>query len=156
MRALILLFSLLVANSAFSKDAVDEKTKAEVLKVLEANEALHSSFFRYNAKKVEANAIKTSDAISKISNKEIKKLLENSSKMLKSIKSDADREANNVSYHQASMALIYVINKYDLGKKYSGYRCPMVKKKWVQNTEKMAKVYNPYAPGMPHCGGKLK
>lgn len=156
MRIFILLFSLLMANITFSKEAVDEKSRAEVLLVLEANEALHASFFKYNAKDVEANAKKTSAAISKISNKEIRKLLQNSSKMLDSIKSDADREANNVSYHQASMALIYVINKYDLGEKYSGYRCPMVKKKWVQNTEKMARVHNPYAPGMPHCGGKLK
>ncbi|WP_372651515.1 hypothetical protein [Halobacteriovorax sp.] len=156
MRVLILLFSLLIAGSSFSKEAVDEKSKAEMLLVLEANEALHASFFKYNPKEVEANAVKTSEAISKLSNKEIKKLLENSSKMLKSIKGDADREANNVSYHQASMALIYVINKYDLGEKYSGYRCPMVKKKWVQNTEKMSRVHNPYAPGMPHCGGKLK
>ena len=157
MNKLILLFSLLLLSStAFSKEKLDEQTKSEVIKVLENNESLHASFFKYNAKEVEANAKKTSSAISKISNKEVKKLLENAVKKLSEIKEGTDREENNKSYHTASMAMIYVINKYDLGSKYSGYRCPMVRKKWVQNTEKMAKVHNPYAPEMPHCGGKMK
>ena len=47
-----------------------------------------------------------------------------------------------------------VVNTYDVGKKYNAYSCPMVKKKWVQNSKKMAKVHNPYAPNMPHCGSK--
>ncbi|PIK13635.1 hypothetical protein [Halobacteriovorax sp. JY17] len=157
MRKLILLFSLLFLNNiAFSKDSLDEKSKEEVLNVLEVNEALHASFFKYNAKDVQANAEKTAAAIAKVSNKEVKKLLENASKKLSEIKEGADRESNNKNYHQASMAMIYVINKYDLGDKYSGYRCPMVKKKWVQNSQKMGRVHNPYAPEMPHCGGRMK
>lgn len=52
------------------------------------------------------------------------------------------------------MALIHIVNKYDLGSKYNAYSCPMVKKKWLQNSDKMAKVHNPYAAGMPHCGSQ--
>lgn len=156
MRSLILLASLLLTSLTFSKEAVDEKTKAEILKVLEANEALHASFFKYNADEVVSNAKKTNAAISNVSNKEIKKLLVNASKKLSAIKVDSKREDNNKDYHQASMAFIYLINKYELGDKYAGYRCPMVKKKWVQNTKKMGRVHNPYAPEMPHCGGRMK
>lgn len=157
MNKLIVLFSfLLISSAGFSKEKIDDKTKAEVIKALEVNESLHASFFDYNAKEVEENAKKTSSAISKITNKDVKKLLENTVKKLAVIKASSDREINNKNYHDASMGMINVINKYDLGDKYSGYRCPMVRKKWVQNTEKMAKVHNPYAPEMPHCGGKMK
>ena len=61
---------------------------------------------------------------------------------------------NNENYHIVSSALIFVINKYDLGSEYNAYSCPMVKKKWIQNSKKMTKVHNPYAAGMPHCGSQ--
>ena len=61
---------------------------------------------------------------------------------------------NNQNYHLTSMALIHIVNTYDVGNEYNAYSCPMVKKKWLQNSKKMAKVHNPYAPNMPHCGGQ--
>jgi hypothetical protein len=42
-----------------------------------------------------------------------------------------------------------------VGEGYNEYTCPMVKKKWVQNSKKRARVHNPYAPEMPHCGGQV-
>jgi hypothetical protein len=64
------------------------------------------------------------------------------------------REENNQNYHLVSMALIYIVNTYDVGPKYNAYSCPMVKKKWLQNSKKLAKIHNPYAPHMPHCGSQ--
>ncbi|WP_417335738.1 hypothetical protein [Halobacteriovorax marinus] len=155
MKSIILIFSLLTINLSFAKESIEEGAKNSMLKVLESNEALHASFFKYNPKEVEQNAKKTLDALNAIKNPEFKKLLAKAGEKLKLITATADREANNVNYHQASMAFIYIINKYDLGEKYAGYRCPMVKKKWVQNTKKMGRVHNPYDPSMPHCGGKM-
>ncbi len=128
--------------------------KKSVVSALEANEALHSSFFKYDAKAVEANAMKLKNAIDAIENKEVAKLLNFSKGKLSEIKASNDRETNNKNYHLVSMALIHIVNKYDVGSKYNAYSCPMVKKKWVQNSTKMAKVHNPYAPNMPHCGSQ--
>ncbi len=137
-----------------SRKSLTEATKKSVVSVFEANEALHSSFFNYDAKKVETNAKKLKKAIESIEDNEITKLLSFSRTKLSEIKATADRESNNKNYNLVSMALIHIVNKYDVGSKYNAYSCPMVKKKWVQNSSKMAKVHNPYAPNMPHCGSQ--
>ncbi len=136
------------------RKSLSEAAKNSVISALEANEALHSSFFKYDAKAVESNAMKLKKAIEAIEDKEIAKLLNFSKTKLSEIKASNDRETNNKNYHLVSMALIHIVNKYDVGSKYNAYSCPMVKKKWVQNSSKMAKVHNPYAPNMPHCGSQ--
>ena len=136
------------------RKSLSEAAKKSVVSALEANEALHSSFFKYDAKAVESNAMKLKKAIDAIEDKEVAKLLNFSKSKLSEIKASNDRETNNKNYHLVSMALIHIINKYDVGSKYNAYSCPMVKKKWVQNSSKMAKVHNPYAPEMPHCGSQ--
>ena len=83
-----------------------------------------------------------------------KKLLKFSQGKLKEIKSDSSKKDNNQRYHLVSMALIHVLNKYDIGNDYAAYTCPMVQKKWIQNSKKIAKVHNPYSDKMPHCGAK--
>ena len=136
------------------RKSLSEAAKKSVVSALEANEALHSSFFTYDAKAVESNAMKLKKAIDEIEDKEVAKLLNFSKTKLSEIKASNDRETNNKNYHLVSMALIHIVNKYDVGSKYNAYSCPMVKKKWVQNSSKMAKVHNPYAPNMPHCGSQ--
>ena len=136
------------------RKSLSEAAKKSVLSALETNEALHSSFFKYDAKTVESNAMKLKKAIDAIEDKEVAKLLNFSKTKLSEIKASNDRETNNKNYHLVSMALIHIVNKYDVGSKYNAYSCPMVKKKWVQNSSKMAKVHNPYAPEMPHCGSQ--
>ena len=81
-------------------------------------------------------------------------LLTFSKTKLDQIKASNDREDNNQNYHLVSMALIHVVKEYDVGSKYNAYSCPMVKKKWLQNSKKISKVHNPYAPEMPHCGSQ--
>ena len=152
---LITLLSLMTINS-FGKErkTLDEKSKKELITVLESNEKLFNSFFKYDAKKVEDFALKLRDSIGKISNPEISKLLSFSGSKLNEIKASTDRKVNNQNYHLVSMALIHIVSSYDVGDVYNAYSCPMVKKKWVQNSKKMDGVNNPYAPNMPHCGSK--
>ena len=147
---------LISGMSTYTKERkkLDEKTKEAVLSVLKVNEELHASFFKYDGKEVEKSAKKLKSEIDKIKDKEISKLLSFSQKSLAEIKVSKDRKQNNKTYNLVSMALIHVMNTYDLGSKYNAYSCPMVKKKWVQNSKKMARVHNPYAPEMPHCGSK--
>lgn len=149
---------LLVTNFAFAateRVKLPEQTKMEVINVLKVNENLHSSFFKYNASEVEKKAKELVHAMDKINDPQIKKLLNFSKNKVNQINSSMDREKNNQLYNMVSMTLTHLINKYDLGSGYNVYSCPMVKKKWVQNSSKMKKVHNPYAPNMPHCGERL-
>lgn len=150
-----LLIALISLNLfAVERLPLDEKTKLEIVQVLEKNEALHASFFKYDGADVEKASTDLKMAIDKISHEKLKKLLTFSQTKLGEIKASNTRDVNNQNYHLVSMALIHIINKYDVGEKYNAYSCPMVKKKWVQNSTKQDKVHNPYAANMPHCGSK--
>ncbi|MEX0799382.1 MAG: hypothetical protein WD025_08050 [Bacteriovoracaceae bacterium] len=152
----LLLIGVLTCSSVFGakekKKELDEKTKKTLSAVFEQNEKLHDAFFNYDAKKVEEEAEKLEEEIEKIKAPEISKLLKFSKEKLDEIEDDKDRKENNQNYHLVSMALIHVMNTYDVGDKYAAFQCPMVKKKWIQNKEKQKQVMNPYAPEMPHCG----
>lgn len=141
-------------KKAMSRKALSSKEKEEIVSVLEANEELHAAFFKYDAKEVEKGASKVLALVSKLNNEELVKLLKFSKIKLADIKAENSRDENNKNYHLVSMALIYVINKFDVGEQYNAYSCPMVKMKWVQNSKKLAKLSNPYAPDMPHCGSQ--
>lgn len=130
------------------------EVKKSVQVALATNEKLHGAFFKYEGAKVEAASKDLEASLSKIKDKDISKLLKFSKTKLSEIKASKSREENNNAYNVVSMALIYIVNKYDVGDTYNAYSCPMVKKKWVQNSEKIEKVHNPYAPNMPHCGSK--
>lgn len=142
-------------KSDVSLKTVSKEAKAELKSVLEKYDELHSVFFQYNGKEVEKVATKLKAEINKIQDSDFKKLLSFSAKKLDSLKASSSREENNKNFNIISMALIHVINKYDVSSDHSAFYCPMVKKKWIQNTKKLASVSNPYAPEMPGCGGKM-
>ena len=146
--ALFMLISLVLQ----AREALNNKIKDELISVFKHNESLHQAFFNYNGKEVEQASRDLKKAVDGISKEEISKLLKFSSQKLSEINASKSRKENNQNYHLVSMALIHLINKYDLGSEYNAYSCPMVKKKWVQNSQKMVKVHNPYHSGMPHCG----
>ena len=142
------------ADKAEKKSSISDQAKAELTAVLKKNEELHGASFTYDGKKVAGVSAALADLVDKVSDQKIKKMLTFSQGKLRAIKADGDREENNKNYHLFSSALIHVITKYDVNSEYSPYNCPMVKKNWIQNTTKMAKVHNPYAPEMPHCGAR--
>jgi len=149
---------LLLTNLSFAATGrvkLPEQTKMEIINVLKDNESLHSSFFKYNGAEVEKKAKDLITSMDKINDPKIKKLLNFSKSKMAEIRATGDREKNNQLYNMVSLTLTHLINKYDLGSEYNVYSCPMVKKKWVQNSKKMNKVHNPYAPNMPHCGERL-
>lgn len=130
-------------------------TKSELSAVMKNYETLHSAFFTYDGGKVELAANELSKTILKISDQKIKKKLEFALKQLTEIKVSNDRKNNNDYFHSVSLALMHVLKAHGGDNKYHGYTCPMVKKKWIQNTEKNSRVMNPYAPEMPHCGEQI-
>jgi len=136
------------------RKVISEIDKKSVIAILVKNEILHDSFFEYNKDQIEKSAKALSVEIDKIKNTEISNLLKYSQKKLNEIKKSNTREQNNELYNVVSTALIYLVNTYELGSKYNAYSCPMVKKKWIQNSSKVSKVKNPYAPEMPHCGSQ--
>lgn len=152
-----ILIMCLAFSSAFAakekRKELDVKSKKSLQAVFEQNEKLHQAFFEYDAKTVEAEAEKLKERLDKVEHEEVSKLLKFSKEKLGEIQDEKPRDENNQNYHLVSMALIHVLNKYDVDEKYAAFQCPMVKKKWIQNKEKHKQVMNPYAPEMPHCGG---
>ncbi len=146
----ILSFNVLAEKRA----KLDNQTKNQIIATLKANEKLHQSFFDYKKETVDKAAKGLLTTINKIENNEISKLLVFAKKKLMEITKDNERELNNTNYHIVSSAMIYIVNKYDIGKDYNAYSCPMVKKKWIQNSKKKDEVLNPYAANMPNCGTK--
>ncbi len=128
-----------------------EELKA-ILNILKINESLHDHFFDYKASLVEEDAKRLNLAISQLKNQKLKEIFKMAPTELTKIKADRDREENNISYHKASLEFVKLLEEYNPGVKYNSYSCPMVKKKWVQNSESKLRVHNPYAPEMPHCG----
>lgn len=137
-----------------SRRPLDLKHKAQLVAVLEANEKLHSAFFKYNGRKIEIEAKEVVRSIGKLKHKKAMEILIPAKKLLLSLKAKSKKEQNNVAYHKASLLLASIVNKYDVGNSYNVYSCPMVKKTWIQNSKKQLRTHNPYAPEMPHCGGR--
>lgn len=122
---------------------------------LEIYERLHEAFYNYNNQEVVSLSKQLSEKLSSISDKTIQQKLKNKKtrKYLDSIKLSENRSTNNSLFNLASKSIYEVlVSGNGLAKKYSQYYCPMVKKTWIQNSVKMTKVHNPYAPEMPHCG----
>lgn len=137
-----------------ARKTLSEKEKNEVRALLEANDALHSAFFTFDPQSIETKAAQVVTAIQELSNAEVKQKMMYSLEKLKGFRAGVKREELNQSYHEVSMALIHLITTYDVGEGFNAYSCPMVKKKWLQNTAKKKKIQNPYAPEMPACGSK--
>lgn len=133
-----------------------DSEQQELNRVFAINEDLHMAFFNYDAEKVASKSADLAKAMSEVSNPEIKSKLEHSIARLEQIKADRAREDNNQDYHLVSMAMIHLLNQYAISDDHQGYHCPMIKMQWVQNAKSLAKVHNPFAPEMPHCGEMLR
>jgi hypothetical protein len=156
MKAIIVLLTLvaLISSAFASRVELDKKITTQLISVLEKNEAVHSAFFKYDGKKIEAASKIMSLEMDKISDSNIHAMLKFANQKLLAIKSTNTKKQNNVNYNIVSSAIIFLMTKYDLGKKYNAYSCPMVKKKWIQNSAKIDEVSNPYDDNMPNCGKK--
>ena len=143
------------AKSDTKKSELTRDSKKQILAVFKANEDLHTAFYNFDATKIASKASEVSKAIEEIEDAEIKKKLTYSKARLEEMEASKSKEELAKAYHLVSMALIHILDNYDVGSDYKGFYCPMVKKKWVQNTSSQKGVENPYAKEMPKCGEKM-
>lgn len=149
----LMLLTLLISSFTFAADLKENKSFNTAL---EKYEAVAQAFFDNeveNIKKTSKDLIAAMDAID---NKEIKKMLEFSKKKLDEISKSDNLEKNQEAFSTVSQAFYVVLTKHAGNQNYARYYCPMVKKYWLQNTEKsQGKTQNIYAAkSMPNCGGK--
>ncbi len=154
MKVIIITLISFIITSAIAIDRVklDSKVQKSVINVLAKNEALQPSFFTYNAKDIQKNAGLVIAAINKIPKSAVSKKLAFAKTKLTELNAKKTTKENNESYSIASTAFVHIVNTYDVGPEYNSYSCPMVNKKWIQNSKKKLRTHNPYAPEMPHCG----
>lgn len=151
---IIVAFVALSSVVGLARTQIKADVKAQVQAVLSAGDKLHESFFEYDGAAVEKAAKVVSEKIDAIKSEEISKLLKVTKEKLASITKSSSEEGNKENYYIVSLGLGNIINKYDVGGKWNIYSCPMVKKKWIQDSSKVSVVQNPYAAGMPNCGSK--
>lgn len=141
-------------KASSNKKTLSNDVKMQLKDVMATYDDLHQAFFKGDKSNMEAEAKKLNQLIKSIKNPEISKLLSYSAKQLENIKASESKDKNNQVLHSVSSALIHVLNTFDTELKHEAYYCPMVKMKWLQSPARSDKVLNPYAPEMPHCGGK--
>ena len=152
MKVLSLCFLLILSQGVMARRSLPAKIKMQIIAVLEGHEELHRAFFTYDKKKINSAAESLRMLARKVGVAPLKRPMILLVKDLVVLKDAKSREENNEAYHKVSLKLVDIIKKYDVGAHYNIYSCPMVKKKWVQNSSKRKRVHNPYAPEMPHCG----
>lgn len=158
----LFIFTLLLTSSfqtSFAQDdgrrAISVSLKEQVTSLLEKNEQVHASMFNYKKEDLKKAVVTFKKRALEIKDKEVQKYLEPAIKASSELLKNKTKEEDNESYHRLSLALVKLVELYKIGSTYNIYYCPMVKKRWVQNSTKMRKVHNPYAPEMPHCGGQI-
>ena len=134
---------------------VSERLKESVLSILEENERLHSSMFEYKKAALKESVEAFKKKAMGIKDKKIEELLKPALRASSELMTNKTKAEDNESYHRLSLSLVKIVESFQIGSTYNIYYCPMVKKRWVQNSKKMRKVHNPYAPEMPHCGGQI-
>ncbi len=147
----IILLTFLFSLNVF---ALETKTKEKLIDVYQKYEQVHSHFFKFDLDKSKKALKELSSSIDKIENEELKEKLVFTQKTIVEMLETDKRKELNKSLHTVSLALIHILQKYEVDSKYQPYSCPMVQMKWIQNVDVEAKVLNPYAPEMPHCGHK--
>jgi hypothetical protein len=144
-----------VEKTETKRHKLESNSEKTLISILKIDEALHESFFKYDAALVEKHAKALATRVDSVKDKKIKKLFKRTSKQLLKIKASGEKDKNYHLYGLVNKTLVEILKKYDLGSDYNIYYCPMLKKSWVQNSKKKNKVHNPYAGDyMPHCGMK--
>ena len=155
--SLVLLSLFGMKTFANENKTLAEESKEQVLNSLKVYEKLHDAYYAYDNSKVVAQSQKLIKSLKAITNKDIQSKLnsQNVYTFLKAIKVTDNRTVNDSLLDNISKKINKVIlSRYDLSD-YNLYYCPMVKKHWLQNSKKMAKVHNPYAPDMKSCGSQM-
>lgn len=161
MKTLLMILYLALCSHVSYGDGAEKRVKlkrektTKILDVFKVNEDLLMSFFNYNEEDILRDKEKLSQSLGKVPQGIIDTEIKQIKVSLIEIKKENKKLKNYAAYHVISEVLAKVVEKYDLGGTYNVYYCPMIKKKWVQNSLNLKKVYNPFAPEMPHCGGQL-
>ena len=128
-----------------------------MLRALEAYGELHSAFYEYNPLAIEEKSKKLSLLLRNNPNTYMVKELKNQGVLssLEAMKAGAKKSIHNNLLDSVSIKINeLVLSQENIGDIYGLYYCPMINKHWLQNTQIMSTVHNPYAPKMRQCGSR--
>lgn len=136
----------------FDRQELSMDVKSQLREVYRRNDKLYQLFVEEKYDQVEEQAKKVAEAIDDIENQDVTQLLNFTKKNLRDLEGELDVEVLQEAYSMISTALIHVLKTYDIGPGYNAYYCPMVKKRWVQNSMEVKEIQNPYDKSMRMCG----
>lgn len=143
----------MAADNKASTLSASDKTSLKGL--LEKNDALYNSLLGDDSKLITEKARDLKIYLHSRGHSKILNGLHQKLGKLDEIAASKDKNSTLNSYAEFVSPLIELVKKYDIGLSYNVFFCPMVKKSWIQNTDKQASVQNLYAPGMRECGEQV-
>lgn len=136
----------------FDRKELSMDVKSQLREVYRRNDKLYQLFVEEKYDQVEEQAKKVAKAIESIEDSDVTQLLNFTKKNLRDLEGELDVDVMQEAYSMISTALIHVLKTYDIGPGYNAYYCPMVKKRWVQNSMEVTEIQNPYDKSMRMCG----
>lgn len=146
------------SESAETKDqkiALEKEVEEQALKIFEANFQLHQAFVKDDIELIQQQAFNlrevTSQAVAaQPSLVELAKVDET----LKQMATQKEVEQLATSFAVVNQVMVDFLLANELSAAYNIYYCPMVDKRWIQDSAQVLEVQNPYALYMLKCGTK--
>lgn len=154
MKAKFAIVFMMFSLACFARSSLSDKNKEQLQEVFKAHDGLHASFYNYDGKKVEAAAKVVAEKMAGIEDGGIARTFVYAIRKLKEMKEESKESENKQAYTAVSIALVRTLKKFDIGEHWNVYSCPMNKKQWVQDSQKLEKGHNPYDPSMGDCARK--
>lgn len=139
-------------SEEFDRKKLSMDVKTQLREVYRRNDKLYQLFVDEKYDQVKKQAEEVALAIEKIESEDVTQLLNFTKKNLRDLEGELDLDVLHEAYSMISTALIHVLKTYDVGPGYNAYYCPMVKKRWVQNSMEVSDIQNPYDKSMRMCG----
>jgi hypothetical protein len=131
-------------NSQTKRAALQEKDKKEVRNVLAKNDLLFNAFLKKDKSLIEQEARELQKTLAGTNSKILEQVRKGSSALQKEVSMEA--------YEAFLNPMIQVVQKYDVGRDFNVFSCPMVNKSWIQDVRVNKGVKNVYAMEMLECG----
>lgn len=137
------------------KAALEKEAQAQALNIFAANFQLHQAFIKDDVELIQQQAfnlreVTTQAVAAQPSLVELAKVDET----LKQMATQKEVEQLATSFALVNQVMVDFLLANELSAAYNVYYCPMVDKRWIQDSAQVLEVQNPYALYMLKCGTK--
>lgn len=143
------------AETKDQKTALEKEVEEQALKIFAANFQLHQAFVKDDVELIQQQAVNLREVTTQaIAAQPTLVALAKVDDTLKLMATQKEVEELTTSFGQVNLVLVDYLLAHELSGAYNVYYCPMVDKRWIQDSAQVLEVQNPYALYMLKCGTK--